>query len=124
MMAVPIVDVAVAYDCPYSLKTYIFVMKNALYVPSMNHNLVPPFILREAGLVVNDVPKIHTRAQELTNETHCVISSPDEDGNGTDLKIHMKLDGIFSYFLTRKLTLNELKEWSNMETVYLTPDAA
>ena len=58
MMAVPIVDVAVAYDHPYSLKTYIFVMKNTLYVPSMNHNLVPPFILREAGLVVNDVSKI------------------------------------------------------------------
>ena len=58
--SVPIVDAAMAYDCPYSMKTYILAVKNALHVPSMEHNLVPPFILREAGLVVNDVPKIHT----------------------------------------------------------------
>ena len=90
----------------------------------MNDNLVPPFIPREAGLVVIDVPKFHTRAQDLTSETHCVISSPDEDSNGTGLKIHMKLDGIFSYFPTCKLTLTKREECNNMETVYLTPDAA
>ena len=28
-------------------------MRNALYVPSMPHNLIPPFIMREAGIVVN-----------------------------------------------------------------------
>ena len=45
MTAVLTVDVAVAYDCPYTLKTYIMVVDNALNVPSTNHNLVPPFIL-------------------------------------------------------------------------------
>ena len=38
---VPIVDAAVAYDCPYTNKTYILVFHNALSVPSMDHNLVP-----------------------------------------------------------------------------------
>ena len=56
---VPIVDAAVAYDCPYTMKTYILIMRNALYIPTMKHNLIPPFIMREAGLVVNDVPRIH-----------------------------------------------------------------
>ena len=124
MTAVPIVDAAVAYDCPYKLKTYILVVNNALQVPSMNHNLVSPFILQEAGLIVNDVPKIQTRQENLTNETHCIVSKDDGDNNGTNLFIHMKLDGIFLYFPTRKLTMNELKNCEYIETVYLIPDAA
>ena len=36
----------------------------------------------------------------------------------------MKLDGIFSYFPTRKLTMDELEECEYMETVYLSLDAA
>jgi len=56
---VPIVDAALSYDCPYSYKTFILVVRNALYIPSMDHNLLPPFILREAGVQCNDVPKIH-----------------------------------------------------------------
>ena len=49
-----VVDAAIGYDCPYSGETYIVALKNALSVPSMSHNLVPPFILREDGLEVND----------------------------------------------------------------------
>ena len=100
--AVPIVDAALAYDCPYSMKTYILTVRNALHVESMPHNLIPPFIMREAGLTVNDVPRIHTRPGELSNETHCIVVKA--SSNGGDLKIPMKLDGIFSYFPTRKLT--------------------
>jgi hypothetical protein len=40
------------------MKTYLLIVRNALHVPSMQHNLIPPFIMREAGLVVNDVPKM------------------------------------------------------------------
>ena len=56
---VPIVDVVIAYDCPQSGQTYLLVLRNSLCVPSMEHNLIPPFILREAGLVLHDTPKIH-----------------------------------------------------------------
>ncbi len=31
--SVPIVDAAVAYDCPYTMQTFILTMHNALYVP-------------------------------------------------------------------------------------------
>ena len=48
----------------------------------------------------------------------------DGDNNGTNLRIHMKLDGIFSYFPTRKLTMNELENCEYIKTVYLIPDAA
>jgi hypothetical protein len=51
-----IVNCAFRYDCTYTNKTYILVAHNALYVPTMDHNLIPPFILREAGLIVNETP--------------------------------------------------------------------
>ena len=67
---VPIVDAAIAYDCPRSEKTYILIVRNALYVESMEENLVPPFILREAGLIVNECPKQHCPIGEATEDDH------------------------------------------------------
>ncbi len=94
--SVPIVDAAVAYDCPYTMKTYILVGKNALHVPSMEHNLILPFIMREAGLEVNDILKIHTKPEDLSVNTHCIVACADV--NGIDLRIPMKLDRIFLVF--------------------------
>ena len=52
-------DAVIAYDCTQSGQTYLLVVRNALCVPSMEHNFIPPFIIREAGLVLHDTPKIH-----------------------------------------------------------------
>ena len=57
MDKVEIVDVAMAFDDPITTRTFILIMRNALYIPSMGHNLIPPFILREAGLYVDETPK-------------------------------------------------------------------
>ena len=67
---VPIVDAAVAYDCPFSGRTILMVARNALYVESMDHNLVPPLIMREAGLEVDEQAKIHT--PQPSKENHSV----------------------------------------------------
>ena len=103
IIAVPIVDVAIAYDCPYSGITYILIIKNTLYIPSMNHNLVPPFIMREAGLIVNDIPRIHTRQEDLTNQTYCILSRVDGDDNGTNLNICMSWMEFSHIFLLASL---------------------
>ena len=50
----PIVYSVVAYDCPYSGEVIFFVARNAIFVVSMDHNLVPPFIMQEAGLQMNE----------------------------------------------------------------------
>ena len=71
--AVPIVNAVVAYDFPHTLETLIIFVRNVLYVHSMVNNLIPPFVMREAGLKVNDVPKIHIERQNLTNESHCLV---------------------------------------------------
>ena len=113
---VPIVDAAIAYDCPYTMKTYILIMRNALYVPTMKHNLIPPFILREAGLVVNDVPRIHC-GEGVTRESHSIVVE------NPSLLIPLRLDGIFSQFVTRGLTKEEQLECDCYEHVMLTPDS-
>ena len=109
---VPIVDGAIAYDCPYTMKTYILIMKNALYIPSLDHNLIPPFILREAGIYVNEVPKI--QKPNPTADDHSIRI--DE----LNLRIPLKLNGIFSYFHSRKPTREDLLSCDN---AFLTPDA-
>ena len=110
---VPIVDGALAYDCPYSGIVYILLVRNALHVPSMDHNLIPPFIMRAGGVIVNDVPKI--QCEDPAVDDHC-ISIPD-----SDLRIPLQLNGVFSYFHTRVPTERELNE---CEKVFLTPDAS
>ena len=97
---IPIIDAVVAYGCPHVMKTYFLIVRNALHVPSMAHNLVPPFVMREAGLMVNDVPKIHC-GDGVTCKSHCIIS---EDPS---LRISLHLDGVFSCFKTRALTIDK-----------------
>ena len=86
----------------------------------MSHNLIPPFIMREAGLIVNDVPRIHTRSEDLNNGTHCILT--DGETGDPKLKIPLKLDGIFSYFETRMMTEEEVEHCEYIETVDLCPD--
>ncbi len=43
MDMVEIGDVALAYDDPISLQTYLLVMRNALLIPTMDHNLASRF---------------------------------------------------------------------------------
>ena len=40
---IPIVHAGVLYQCPYTGFEYILVVRNALYVPSMKVDLIPPF---------------------------------------------------------------------------------
>ena len=102
-MRISIVDAAVRYDCPYDGKSYIFVVRKALHVPSMRNNLIPLFIMREAGIRVNDTPKIQTSDHS--------IYFPDND-----LRILLSLWGVFSYFNTSKPSTEQMMD---AEDVYL-----
>ena len=52
LFKVPIVDAVLTHECPRSQSQCLLVLRNALYVPSMKHHLIPPFIMREAGVTV------------------------------------------------------------------------
>jgi hypothetical protein len=111
LQRVPIIDAAIAYDCPYSMKTFILIIRNALHVPSMDHNLLPPFIMREAGIIVNETPKIHV--DQAGVEDHSIYCQE------ANLRIPLALWGIFSYFPSRMPTETELDE---CDKIIITPD--
>ena len=93
---IPIVDAAIRYDCRFTGQSCLLVIRNALYVPSMNNNLLPPFALREAGILVEDVPKIHVNDPGVEN--HSIFFKE------TGLRIPLFLWGVFSYFPSSKPT--------------------
>lgn len=108
-----IIDCAIKYDCPYNNKCYIMIIRNALHVPSMTNHLIAPFILREAGIHVNDRPKIHAGTPTL--DDHSILFP------AHNLRIPLSLHGIFSFFTTSKPTLQDLRR-DDVEVVALTPD--
>ena len=109
---VPVVDAALAYDCPYTHRSYLLIVRNALYVPTMTNNLIPPFIIREAGTQIKDTPKIHVTNPD---ESDHAITFPDQD-----LRIPLQLWGIFSFFHTRMPSSEEI---AHSEPIFLTPDS-
>ena len=81
----------------------------------MDHNLIQPFIMREVGLEVDKQAKIH--AKHACKKNHSIYSY--EIG----LRIALQLEGIFSIFKTRKLSIEEIAEPGGYNVLYLTPDA-
>ena len=69
-ISVELVDAALKYECPYSGEVKILIIRRGLYVPSMTHNLIPQFMLREAGIHINEVPNIHVTSP--TEEHHAI----------------------------------------------------
>ena len=48
------------------------VLRNILYIESMDDNLILPFILREAGLTVHERAKINCEQGTVTVEDHTI----------------------------------------------------
>ena len=109
---VPIVDAAISYDWPYIHCTYVLLCRNALNVPSMQHNIFPPFIMQESGATVNDVANIHCPYTSVNDQCISFASS--------DLWILLNLNGTFSYFHSQSPTQDDL---SYCDKMFITPDA-
>ena len=56
-ISVELVDAVLKYECPYCGEVKILKIRRGLHVPSMTHNLLPPFMLREAGIHINQVQR-------------------------------------------------------------------
>ena len=97
---IPIVDAAVAYNCPYTHKTSILLAHNAIHVPSMNRNLIPPFIFCESGALVHDMPKIHVNYPGVNDHS---IFYPD-----SGIQIQLQMWVIFYFFHSRVTTHEDI----------------
>ena len=105
---IPIVDAEVQYYPPHSMMTYILVTRNALHVTSMKNNTTPPFMMREAGIMVYDTPKI--QVENPTADDYYIYFQE------TGLRIPIQLWGVFSYFPTSK---PKSEDMTDSEEVYL-----
>jgi len=111
-MRVKLVDAAIRYDCPYTGKSHLLIIQDALHVPAMVNNLIPPFAMREAGVHVGDVPKIHVDNPGL--DDHCLYFA------SAGVRIPLSLWGTFSFFPSHQPTVEEMNSIDSVLTV--TPD--
>ena len=99
-LSVPFVDAAVTYEDEQSSKVYILIIKNALHVESMDNHLVPPFLMRIAGIEVDECPKFLSRNPSISN--HSLFF------RDLDLRIPLCLHNTISYLPTRLPTPDEI----------------
>jgi hypothetical protein len=81
-------------------------------IPTMESNLIPPFIMRMGGVVVNNTPKIH--CIEPSTEDHCLSFKDSE------LRIPMQIMGMFLFFHCRMPVADKLE---SCDKIFLTPDS-
>jgi len=65
-------------------------MRNALLIPTMDHNLTPMFLIGLAGLQVDQTPKHQMALPTVDNHAICDLE--------TGMRIHLNLNGIFPFF--------------------------
>ena len=98
---VPVVNAALLYTCEYSGEKFIFLIYNALYVQDMEHNLIPPFMMRLAGLEIDEQPKFLSKPPDLHNHSFYCPK--------TNHRFHLHLVGTVSYFPTDKPSLDDFQ---------------
>ena len=97
-MQILIIDAVITYNCPDTNKIWLLIVWAVFFVESMNHNLIPPFILQEVGMEVNDRHKIHYPKVTPSITNHMFSNAKH------GLLIPFKLSRIFSMFDSRKPT--------------------
>ena len=101
-LTVPIVDAMYCYDCEYSGETYLMIIRNALYLKEMTSALIPPFMMRMAGIDVDKCPKFLAKKPTINN--HSVFF------DSHAIRLPLKIHGIISYLPVRSPHEEEIKQ--------------
>ena len=92
------------------------VAKNTLHMPIMFNNMIPPLIIMEYNLIVNETPNICAKIP--TKEHQSIYDAT------LDIHISLSFPGIFSYFKTRSLTGYEIENYHKYDVTHLSPNSA
>ena len=98
------VSAVVAYDHPETGEVFMLILHQAILIPHMKTNLLSPMQLRDHGLRVNDEPKY--MVVDPTEDHHAIVG-PTLEGSDEVFRIPLRLDGVISYFNTRKPSKTE-----------------
>ena len=114
---VPVVSALMVYDDHDTGQPIFLVVNQAIYFEDKDDNLLCPMQLRYGGVTVHECPK-HLQAVPREID-HTIILGKDDDS----LTIPLDLEGITSYFPTRKPTEEEFRLWESGARSYdLTAD--
>lgn len=109
---VPIVTAAIAYDDPITAQTYILIVHQALYFgDKLVHNLINPFQCCLNEVKIDECARILTDRPDDT--AHSVYFTKEA------VKIPLRLNGIVSYFHSRRPAMAEYEHCMHLQ---LTPD--
>jgi hypothetical protein len=109
---VPIVTAAIAYDDPINAQTYVLIVHQALYFgDKLPHNLINPFQCRLNEVRINECARVLTNRPD--DSSHSIEFTKEQ------VKIPLRLNGIVSYFASRRPTL---EEYHTCVRLQLTPD--
>lgn len=111
-MRVRVIDALLLYEDDISGEQYLLLIRNALSVPSMNHHLIPPFMMRLAGVEVDECAKFLSKNPSVANHS---LYFPDED-----VRIPMSIHNIFSYIPTRMPSTQDVEDLMDKQ-LELTP---
>ena len=99
-----VVSAAIAYDDPTNGEVKILVIHQAIYILTLDHNLLSPMQMRLNEVVVNDCPSfLNPKPHDLSHS----IKIPGPDGDV--VVIPLRLFGVTSYFPCRRPTQQEFE---------------
>ena len=101
---IKVVAAVVAYDDPATGETVMLQVNQAIYIPTIEANLLCPMQLRLNDVRVDECPKF--LARNATDKTHAIVI---DEGKNEEYLIPLSLRGVTSYFPTRKPTQQEFE---------------
>ena len=118
----PVITGVLAYDEPVTGETYLLYFHQALHLPMMEKSLLNPNQMREAGIIVNDVPLKFIKQEQRTSESHSLVV-PINDDNESTLTIPLELKGVISGFTVRKPSWEEIANVDPANRIEMTNDS-